>query len=84
MKHSKLLFPPFLFWVSFYIVSCRRIPDASFEINYEQRFFTVPANTDPLVKILSQRIYQQNQRNNFVNDLVKKLWRTQVYDPAMV
>lgn len=52
--------------------SCRRAPDVSFEQNFEQRFFTVPGNTHPLVKALVEKIKQQNQRFGFVNDLVKR------------
>jgi hypothetical protein len=62
--------------------SCRRVPDVSFEQNYEQRFFTVPGNTHPLVKSLAEKIRQQNQRYGFINGLVKRagyaLWNKSI------
>ena len=39
--------------------SCRRTTDISFEQNLEQRFFTMPANTSPVVKTLAQKIKGQ-------------------------
>lgn len=53
-------------------LSCRRLPDQSFERSVEARFFSLPANTHPLVKTLSGRIFEQNQRKRFVNGLVNR------------
>jgi len=54
-------------------IACRRNLDRSFERDYEKQFFSVPANTNAVVKDIAEKIYQQNQRYRFVNDLVKRI-----------
>jgi hypothetical protein len=57
MKYYKLLFPVlFVLGFTFYF-SCRRLPDISYERSAEQKFFTIPGNTDPVIKALAQKIY---------------------------
>jgi hypothetical protein len=42
-------------------------------VNRTEAFFSVPANTDPLVKAIAEKIKRQNDAAHFVNDLSKKI-----------
>lgn len=71
LMNSKLLIIAISGCILLYF-SCRRTPDVSFEQKFEQRFFTIPSNTHPLVKIFSEKIKEQNKRYGFVNGLVRR------------
>ena len=71
MKISRLLVLAISIGTVVYL-SCRRNPDISLQQNFEQRFFTIPGNTQPLVKTLAEKIKQQNQRYGFINSLIKR------------
>jgi hypothetical protein len=72
MKYLKLFMPViFVAGLVFYL-SCRRVPDFRIEQSTEQKFFSVPDNTDPAVKRIVQKIFEQNQRYGFVNRLAKR------------
>lgn len=62
-----------LFTFSAFIYSCRKIGVGKEpEINYEKKFFTVPAGTHPTVLRVINKIKEQNDKYHFVNDFVKK------------
>jgi hypothetical protein len=42
-------------------------------VNNSERFFKVPANTDPLVKAIAEKIKRQNDAAKFVDGLSKKI-----------
>lgn len=42
-------------------------------ISVTEKFFTLPANTKTLVKAISQIIFRQNEKEKFVEELVKKI-----------
>lgn len=71
----------FIAFIAF--VTCKRVPDVSFEQNYEQRFFNIPGNTHPVVKAVAQKNYLENQLYGFVNSLVRKAGFA-YWDKAMI
>ncbi len=79
-RNRKQLIPVILFVVITAIVvinSCRRIQHeellAPKENSNETRFFNVPSTVDPIIKALANKIYRQNEKYHFVNDLVKRV-----------
>lgn len=55
------------------ILSCRRHELGYEKISPEQKFFSVPGNTNPIVKEIAQKIFKQNQQYGFVNSLTGRV-----------
>jgi len=70
------------------IISCKKL-DYSQEQKRDMqmkpidKFFIVPANTDPKVKAIAQSIYRQNQERNFIASLVERVGYPH-WDKAMI
>jgi hypothetical protein len=62
-----------LFWVLHFIFPAADFMMFLFNRFVEQKFFTLPDNTDPVIKALAQNIYRQNQQKGFVNNLARKV-----------
>lgn len=77
-RQNKLLILFSLLAAIIIVDACRKIDykrdgQGITHIDPTEKFFTIPANTDPLIKVIANLIKRQNETAHFANDLSKKI-----------